>query len=1522
MRKVIKILAKVLSVIVLLLIFLPIFATLLLNLEPVQNFVVRHATEYASEKLGTRVSIDRIDLDLFTRVRVEGFYVEDLERDTLLYVNRATAAISTLNIKRDGLRLNGVKASDAKFYLREMESGELNITPIIDKLKNPNSDSNFRLYISDLEVDNLDFCYTRLVPINPEYGVDYGDIRIYGADAHIDNFSVIEGAVRGDIRSFSAMERSGLELEHLSGKMFVDKGVIHVDGLQLRTPNSSLNMPRMHINGEGWAQYKSYIADVNMDMVAEHSVLSSDDVAYFAPALRLWGITLRDINATFVGTVADFEATLHDVVIGEDSRLDATAHITGMPDWRGAKYIVGVEDMRLTSRDVETLLNAVMKQPIPENVQDVIDRVEWVEMRATFGGRWDSFRMAGNIHTPKGHVRTDVDLANAKHGRYRVNGDISVQGVELGEILNKPKLGMLSASVKTAGTVGNEASGGIIGDINLTVEELEYGDYTYRDINGVGAVNGRKFYGEVSSTDPNLDFSMFADVDLDLACPYYNVSMMLYNADLHALGINKRDEVSTLSASIGVELSGAMIEELNGYVSIADAEYHYPNGDIYSNRLRIDLESSPEQKNVACTSDFFNFEFQSHSSYRDTYNYLYNSLKTYVPLLYDNDAEIKVDRSVSNSASGYTVFTLTANDEINSLLDAIAGGLVIAPETSMSLTFNPRSNNIILQGESEALEYKGLIMADVEFDVNNNSRDSMFMRIKSGGVYRGATLLMPNFNLNGGARENRITITAGFKDKESNRSALLGFAAKFSRDAKTNRRSVHVNVTPSHFTVDSLQWKLYARGIDIDSSRINVNDLRITHGSEQLHIHGVASRLRSDSIQLTLNEFDISPISQITSRYGYHFEGASTGYATIKSAFNNPEINARISVDDLSVNGLSAPPQDIITDWDFKENRARVFIRDRGTQDTLIRGYYQPNGNRYYANARIRRLKAELIQPFLIDIVSDIEGDVNVYATVHGEGRQAYVNGSATVENLATTVDYTKVRYSAPYGELRVVDNHIYADGVKLYDQNEGSGTFRMDIDLNHLSNVTYDISIDANNILVLDTKSKDNDLFYGHVYASGSASFRGDKRGVKMDIEATSSDNSHFFMPLSGKEDVAYADFVKFRTNTIEGPDTTTFLKRRMLAYERKRRSASSIGSVMDIDMTLNVLPNVDMQLVIDPTLGDIIKGRGSGQLTMHIVPKANILEMRGEYVISDGDYLFTLQNIWHKLFKVIPGSSVSWNGDPMAAQLNIDAVYEAKASLRPLVGSSLQGIDVSRAVPVNCYIKLTDDMMSPTVTFDIEVPNVAPEIQTVIDKALNDQQAIATQMFWLLAANTFSSEDTGAVGASLSATTGFEMLSNQLSNWLSGDNYNIVLRYRPRTEQTGDEVDFGFSKSWLDNRLLVEIEGGYLSDAALQATEKASNFVGEAFITWLIDPEGAFRLKGFTQTIDRYGENQGMQESGVGVYYSESFNTFGDLGESLKNRFKRDTVARAERRFKRDSQRTARQTQREVKRSQRELK
>ena len=77
MRKGIKILAKVVSTIILLLIFLPVTITLVLNIESVQNVVVDRASKFATDYLGVRVEIGHIDLDLFSRVRVEDFYVED-----------------------------------------------------------------------------------------------------------------------------------------------------------------------------------------------------------------------------------------------------------------------------------------------------------------------------------------------------------------------------------------------------------------------------------------------------------------------------------------------------------------------------------------------------------------------------------------------------------------------------------------------------------------------------------------------------------------------------------------------------------------------------------------------------------------------------------------------------------------------------------------------------------------------------------------------------------------------------------------------------------------------------------------------------------------------------------------------------------------------------------------------------------------------------------------------------------------------------------------------------------------------------------------------------------------------------------------------------------------------------------------------------------------------------------------------------------------------------------------------------
>ena len=90
-----------------------------------------------------------------------------------------------------------------------------------------------------------------------------------------------------------------------------------------------------------------------------------------------------------------------------------------------------------------------------------------------------------------------------------------------------------------------------------------------------------------------------------------------------------------------------------------------------------------------------------------------------------------------------------------------------------------------------------------------------------------------------------------------------------------------------------------------------------------------------------------------------------------------------------------------------------------------------------------------------------------------------------------------------------------------------------------------------------------------------------------------------------------------------------------------------------------------------------------------------------------------------------------------------------------------------------------------------------------------------------------------------------------------------------------------------FINNRLLVEVEGNYIIDNKQAVSNNVSNFMGEAHVTWLIDKSGNLRLKAFTQTIDRFDENQGLQETGIGISYKEDFNNFKDLKQRIRDRF-----------------------------------
>ncbi|MDE6507838.1 MAG: translocation/assembly module TamB [Alistipes sp.] len=1480
MHKGIKILGKVFSAIVLTVVVLPLAVSFLLGLPAVQNFVVHKAAGVVSRKLETTVAIRRIDVGWFGKARIEGFYVEDYQRDTLLYVDRLDAYITRLSIFGGGLTLSRGEIAGAKLCLRETPEGEMNIKQIVGRLSDPDrpKKGGFGLSLRKASISAMELCLERLEHRNPPYGIDFGHMHLSDMTAYVDDFTIDGQTIHASISSFSARERSGFVLDRLSGRFYLVNGCLGFEDATILTPRSHISLPYVSLVGNSWADYKNFIGEVRIDGALRHSTLSSDDLAFFAPKLREWHALFSEINADIAGTVADFGAEVRSLRVGQHTSLVAKAKVKGLPDIRQTRFELDIPRLSTTADDLELLARSIARQQLPGNLTDLLGRAGPIGLNARFSGSLSAFDLRAALASGVGGADLNLALKPLGGGRSALQGDLSARQFRLGQLLGREGLlGEASLTAAINGSVGRGMTDAmVVGDVS----KLEFNGYTYDSFRLDGRLRNRGFDGTVTARDPALDFDFAGAVDFNGAVPRYDFTLDLRRADLAALHVNPRDSVSVLAARIEANAGGRTLDDLNGIIRVSDASYRYNDKIIETRSATVTGENSAHSKFVELRSDFADVTFRSKTSYRTVFQYLRQSAWKYLPLLGRGGREPSAAAAETAVADDYSLLSVYIRD-FNPVADAVSSGLQIADGSSLQLLFNPASDQLSLKAVSEFVERKRLLATRLNINASNRG-DSLTVYGSAEDLYAGP-LHLPHFSVTGGAKQNRMQLSTGFEDSLRRFSGLVSVRAEAAESS--DGRTIDLRILPSHITRGDKRWQIFANRIQIDTARVLIDRFFVSHRDQDLLLNGIASRSRDDSLTLRLRNFDIAPLSQIVERMGYLVEGRTNGSATMKSVLRGGEFQADILFDSLEVNDIPGPPLRLVSRWDFARSRARMTVLNRQKHDTLVRGYFAPDKMRYYARMNVDSLDMGLLDPVLSGVVSSTRGVASAELVVQGEHRHAELTGQVRVKGLSTTVDFTQVNYRVPEAVLDVRGNRFRAVNVPVFDPEGNRGRFDVDLNLQHLSNIAYDLRVAPDAMLVLNTTADDNDFFYGRVYASGVARIAGDKGQVGLDIAARTDDNSFFSMPLSNKANISYADFVVFEKPAPA--DTLDKVMRKKLSFERRSDRKTREGSRMNIALALEVRPNVEVEISVS---GNDIKGRGEGTLNLQIDPRSNIFEMYGDYTIREGSYQLSLQNIINKRFTIENGSTIQWTGAPMNAVLDIDAVYKVKASLQPLLQGTSDKVSTDRSVPVECVIHLGDRLSNPSVGFEVHVPSSDPETQAVIANALATPESVNMQFLYLLLFNSFLAENNAAgsnIGASVSAATGLEFLSNQLSNWLSMSDYNLMIRYRPKSELTGDEVDFGLSKSLIDDRLLVEVEGNYLIDNKQAVNSSMSNFMGEAYVTYLIDRAGALKLKAFTQTIDRFDENQGLQETGIGVYYKEDFNNFRDLRRRVRERF-----------------------------------
>jgi len=201
----------------------------------------------------------------------------------------------------------------------------------------------------------------------------------------------------------------------------------------------------------------------------------------------------------------------------------------------------------------------------------------------------------------------------------------------------------------------------------------------------------------------------------------------------------------------------------------------------------------------------------------------------------------------------------------------------------------------------------------------------------------------------------------------------------------------------------------------------------------------------------------------------------------------------------------------------------------------------------------------------------------------------------------------------------------------------------------------------------------------------------------------------------------------------------------------------------------------------------------------------------------------------------------------------------------------------------------------MNPNIKFDINLPTADEEAKTLLKTAINTEEKMNKQFLSLLVLNSFMPEQTGSDSylSNSSTTTGLgtvttsELLSNQLSHWLSqiSDEWDIGVNYRPGDEISKDQVEVALSTQLLNDRVSINGNVGYGG----QTVNQASNIVGDFNVDVKLNKSGKIRLKAFNESNDKLLYENAPYTQGVGVFYREEFNSFSELLRKFANRFRR---------------------------------
>ena len=518
---------------------------------------------------------------------------------------------------------------------------------------------------------------------------------------------------------------------------------------------------------------------------------------------------------------------------------------------------------------------------------------------------------------------------------------------------------------------------------------------------------------------------------------------------------------------------------------------------------------------------------------------------------------------------------------------------------------------------------------------------------------------------------------------------------------------------------------------------------------------------------------------------------------------------------------------------------------------------------------------------FTKSFISHITGHAEGQARLAGTLDNINLTGNLVVDADAT-VTPLNTTYQLRRDTVIMIPDEIELHNMIVTDRDGHQGILSGGIHHKHLTSLSYDLNVVADNLLAYDFTDFGESTFYGTVYASGEVGIHGHDNEVSIDCDVTPQKNSIFVYNAATPDALASQEFIEWEDDSSNSRDS-------------RKPSSSSRATDTDIyiNFLINTTPDATLNLLMDANTKDYItlNGEGAIRATFH---NKGAFNMFGTYTVDRGTYGLTIQNIIKKNFTFNRGGTIVFGGDPYQAALNLQAVYTVSGvSLSDLnIGNSFS----SNTIRVNCLMNIGGQPVAPQVEFDLEMPTVNADEQQMIRSIINGQQEMNQQVVYLLAIGRFYNQGANNANDQQTDRTSLAMqsflsgtLSTQINTLLGqiikNNNWNFGANISTGNEGWHNaEYEGIINGRMLNNRLHFNGQFGYRDNA----TKANPSFIGDFDLQYMLFPNGNLALKVYNQTNDRYFTRSSLNTQGIGIIMKKDFNNLRDLFSSSRRKGK----------------------------------